>query len=180
MFTKSASDLFSLKGKSALVTGAAAGIGEAIASRFAEAGADLILVDKNEAGLKQLQEELSEFQTGIQIHIVDMAIREQIEDLWSKLEKPPEILVNNVGIYPPEDFRDLKEEFWQKIMDTNLNSAFRMCQRMIQQRYQSGGVIINVASIEAIIPFATNMVHYDTSKAGLIALTRALAKEYGV
>ena len=55
-----------------------------------------------------------------------------------------------------------------------------MCQRMIQKRYQSGGVIINVASIEAIIPFAPNMVHYDTSKAGVIALTRALAKEYGV
>jgi NAD(P)-dependent dehydrogenase (short-subunit alcohol dehydrogenase family) len=179
MFTKSASELFSLKGKTALITGAAAGIGEAIATRFAEAGANLIMVDKNEDGLKHLQEELAIFHTKIQILKIDMSIREQIETLWTNLENPPEILVNNVGIYPPEDFKDLKEEFWQKVLDTNLNSTFRMCQKMIQQRYQSGGVIINIASIEAIIPFASNMVHYDTSKAGVIALTRALAKEYG-
>jgi NAD(P)-dependent dehydrogenase (short-subunit alcohol dehydrogenase family) len=180
MLTKSAGDLLSLKGKSALITGAAAGIGEAIASRFAEAGADLIIVDKNEDGLKLLQAELAAFKTKIDIHKIDMSISEQIEALWRTLEKPPEILVNNVGIYPPEDFKELKDEFWQKIMDTNLNSTFRMCQRMIQKRFQSGGVIINIASIEAIIPFAPNMVHYDTSKAGVIALTRALAKEYGV
>jgi NAD(P)-dependent dehydrogenase (short-subunit alcohol dehydrogenase family) len=180
MFTKSAIELFSLKGKSALITGAAAGIGEAIATRFAEAGADLVLVDKNEDGLKLLQAELIPFKTKIDIHKVDMSISEQIEALWNTLDEPPEILVNNVGIYPPKDFRDIKEEFWQTILDTNLNSTFRMCQRMIKQRYQSGGVIINIASIEAIIPFAPNMVHYDTSKAGVIALTRALAKEYGV
>jgi NAD(P)-dependent dehydrogenase (short-subunit alcohol dehydrogenase family) len=179
MFTKSASELFSLQGKTALITGAAAGIGEAIATRFAEAGANLVIIDKNEDGLKHLQEELAVFQTKIQSLKIDMSIREQIETLWRSLENPPEILVNNVGIYPPEDFRDLTEEFWQKVLDTNLNSTFRMCQKMIQQRYQSGGVIINIASIEAIIPFASNMVHYDTSKAGVIALTRALAKEYG-
>jgi NAD(P)-dependent dehydrogenase (short-subunit alcohol dehydrogenase family) len=64
-------------------------------------------------------------------------------------------------------------------LDINLNSVFWMCQNMIRSRIKMGGTIINIASIEAILPFKEEMSHYDISKAGIIALSRALAKEYG-
>jgi NAD(P)-dependent dehydrogenase (short-subunit alcohol dehydrogenase family) len=179
MFSKNLTEMISLKEKTALITGAAAGIGRAIACRFAEAGARLHLVDINIEGMESLKQELGIFPVEVSIHRFDMASEEKIELLWSGLAEAPDILINNVGIYPPQDFRNLEDSFWQKVLDTNLNSTYRMCKKMISQRYKKGGVIINIASIEAIIPFARNMVHYDVSKAGIIALTRALAQEYG-
>jgi NAD(P)-dependent dehydrogenase (short-subunit alcohol dehydrogenase family) len=101
------SKLISLKGKKALITGSALGIGKAMAYRFAEAGADLELVD------------------------------------------------------------------------INLKSALLMGQHMIKRRLRKGRVIINIGSIEALIPFVEGMASYSISKAGVIALTRSLAKEDG-
>ena len=179
MFSKNLNEMTSLHGKTALITGAAAGIGRAIACRFAEAGANLHLIDINAEGLATLKQDLIVFHVETFNHVYDMSSEKNIEYFWSKIEQPPDILVNNVGIYPPQDFRTLEDSLWQKVMDTNLNSTYRMCQKMINQRYTKGGVIINISSIEAILPFANDLVHYDVSKAGIATLTRALAKEYG-
>ncbi len=177
---KPLSELISLKGKRALITGSAAGIGKAIAYRFAEAGADLELVDINKRSLATIERELSQFETKINIHELDLSKKEKIDALWKKLEgKEPDILINNVGIYPFKNFLEVDEAFFKQVMDINLNSTFWMCQHMINKRGKKGGVIINISSIEAIMPFATGLVPYDISKAGIIALTRALAKEYG-
>ncbi len=172
--------LISLQGRTAIVTGAAAGIGRAIATRFAEAGADLELVDINLKGLENLKQELSKMGRSINLYQFDMSVSENITALWQKWQDtPPEILVNNVGIYPPQDFLTLEHSVWQKVMDTNLNSTQHMCRYMLKSRGNKGGVIINLGSIEAILPFADDLAHYDVSKAGIIALTRALAKEFG-
>ncbi|MBA7562507.1 3-beta-hydroxycholanate 3-dehydrogenase (NAD(+)) 2 [subsurface metagenome] len=172
--------LISLKGERALITGCASGIGKAMAYRFAEAGADLELVDINKEGLRAVQKELSQFETEINIHKVDVSQREEVDALWEKLKgKEPDILVNNAGIYPFKDFLELDEAFVKKVMDINLNSAFWMCQYMIRTRLKKGGVIINIGSIEAIMPFAEDLVPYNISKTGVLALTRALAKKYG-
>jgi len=64
-------------------------------------------------------------------------------------------------------------------MDINLNSVFWMCQHMIKHRSKRGGVIINMGSIEALLPFKGDLTHYNMSKAGVLALTRTLAKDYG-
>lgn len=177
---KSLVDLISLKGKTALVTGAAVGIGKAISIRFGEAGADLVLVDINEEGLEQTKEEILKFKVGVKTHRVDLSKREDIENLWKGLEgEEPDILVNNAGVYSFRDFLELDEDFFEKTMRVNLYSALWMSQEMIRRRGKKGGVIINVGSIEAILPFAKNLVHYDISKMGVIALTRALAREYG-
>ena len=77
------------------------------------------------------------------------------------------------------DFLDIDEAFFQKVYAINLESVLWMCQRMIEARKKKGGVIINVSSIEAILPFKKGMVHYDTSKAGVIGLTRSLARDFG-
>lgn len=174
------SELVSLRNKRALVTGSGTGIGEAIANRFAEAGADLELVDVNEERLNKVKEELEQFSIKIDIHTVDLSKKEQIDALWRKLEgKEPEILVNNAGIYPGKSFLDVDEAFLEKVMDVNLNSVFWMCQHMIRSRLKKGGVIINMGSIEAVMPLKEGMSHYDISKAGVMVLSRTLASEYG-
>lgn len=76
-------------------------------------------------------------------------------------------------------FLDEDDVFLQKVLDVNLKSVFWMCQHMIKKRSRKGGVIINLGSIEAIMPLKEDLCHYDISKAGVMALTRALASQYG-
>jgi len=169
-----------LKGKTAMVTGSAAGIGKATAYRFAEARANLQLVDVNEEKLAKAREELSKHGTEISIHKVNLSKKEEIDSLWTKLkEREPDILVNNAGIYPLKDFLKLDPAFLEKVMNINLNSALWMCQHMIRSRMKRGGIIINIGSVEAVMPFKEDLVHYDISKVGVLVLTRALAAEYG-
>ncbi len=177
---KPLSELISLKGKRALITGSAVGIGKAMAYRFAEAGADLELVDMNIKGLGLVKRELSQFESEINIHKVDLSKEEEIDALWEALSgKGPDILVNNAGIYPFKNFLELDDSFLKKVIDINLRSALLMCQHMIRRRLKRGGVIINIGSIEAIVPLAEDLIPYDISKTGVIALTKALAKQYG-
>jgi 3-oxoacyl-[acyl-carrier protein] reductase len=111
---------------------------------------------------------------------VNLSSREEIAALWEELKgKEPDILVNNAGIYPFKGFLEVDDAFFSKVMDINLKSAVLMCQHMIKRRLKKGGVIINIGSIEALIPFVEGMTPYSISKAGVIALTRSLAKEYG-
>ena len=171
--------LISLRGRQALITGSAAGIGRAIAYRFAEAGANLILVDIDDAALACVRDELSLFKTEIKLYRVDLSRKVEIDELWASLEGDvPDILVNNAGIYPFKHFLDVDELFFRQVIETNLASAYWMCQHMIAQRYNLGGVIINVGSIEVVLAFKADLAHYSISKAGVIALTRALAKEH--
>jgi NAD(P)-dependent dehydrogenase (short-subunit alcohol dehydrogenase family) len=177
---KPLSELISLEGKRALITGSAVGIGRAMAYRFAEAGADLELVDMNKRGLGLVRNELSQFGSEIDIYKVDLSKETEIGALWEELSgKEPDILVNNAGIYPFKNFLEVDDAFFSKVLAINLKSALLMCQHMIRRRLKKGGVIINISSIEAILPFAENLVSYDVSKMGVIALTRALAKQYG-
>ncbi|HHH42174.1 MAG TPA: SDR family oxidoreductase [Chloroflexi bacterium] len=172
--------LVSLRGKHALITGAAAGIGRAIAYRFAEAGADLEIVDIDEGGLTALQDELAPFGTEIRVHVVDLSRKEEIDRLWESLDgRGPEILVNNAGVYPFKRFLEVDEGFYRRVMRINLEAVYWMCQHMVRRRKRHGGVIVNVGSIEAVLPFKEDLAHYSVSKAGVIALTRALAKEHG-
>lgn len=177
---KPLSELISLERKRALITGSAAGIGRAMAYRFAEAGADLDLVDMNIKGLGLVEKELAQFESQIDIHEVDLSREEEIDALWEELNgKEPDILVNNAGIYPFKNFLQVDDAFLKKVIDINLRSALLMCQYMIRKRLKRGGVIINIGSIEAIVPIAEDLIPYDISKMGVISLTKALAKQYG-
>jgi len=139
----------------------------------------MILVDINEEGLYTLKDELSKFGVEVLTFVVDLSKKENIVSLWNEIRgKEPDILINNAGIYVFRDFLEIDEKFLEKTMSVNLYSAFWMCQEMIKRRDDTGGIIINVGSIEAILPFAKGLVHYDISKIGVIGLTRALAKEY--
>ncbi len=174
------SKLVSLEKKKAMVTGSGTGIGEAIAMRFAEAGADLDLVDINEESLSKVKENLGQFKVKVRTHKIDLSKHQEIDKLWEEVKgEEPEILVNNVAIYPSKSFLKVDEAFLRKIMDVNLNSVFWMCQNMIRSRLKKGGVIINTGSIEAVMPLKEGLSHYGISKAGVMVLSRALASEYG-
>jgi NAD(P)-dependent dehydrogenase (short-subunit alcohol dehydrogenase family) len=143
-----------------------------MAKRFAEAGADLTLVDVDEKKLKGTSTELKEWGGEVTPRKVDLSKKAEIDALWDALKgEEPDTLVNNAGIYPFKDFLEMDEAI-------NLKSALWMCQRMIAAR-KKGGVIINVGSIEAVMPFKKGMVHYDISKVGVIVLTRGLARDFG-
>lgn len=176
----SLTSLVSLSGRRALITGAAAGIGRATALRLAEAGADLDLVDIDVDTLSGVAAELSGFGVEIALHHTDIARKSAIDELWAALPgPPPDILVNNAGIYPGRAFVDVDEAFYRKQLATNLDSVVWMCQAMIRRRIDRGGVIVNLGSIEAILPFKEDLASYGVAKAGVIALTRALAREHG-
>jgi NAD(P)-dependent dehydrogenase (short-subunit alcohol dehydrogenase family) len=163
-----------------MVTGAAAGIGKAIAYRLAQAGAELEIVDIDGKSLATAKSELDGLGRDVRLHIVDLSNKEERDKLWENLDgNGPDILVNNAGIYPFKSFLEVDEAFYRRVMETNLDSVYWMCQHMIRKRLKQGGSIINIGSIEAIIPFKEDLAHYSASKAGVIALTRALAKEHG-
>lgn len=166
--------------KTVLVTGASSGIGRAIAVRFAEAGAKLLLVDIDKDGL---EETVSVLGSGCDVsyYSFDLSSKVEINNFWEKIDTKqlPDILVNNAGIYPIKNFLKVDEDYLKKTLDVNMNSVFWMCQKFIQKRGKIGGIIVNTSSIEAILPFKQDLVHYTMSKAGVIALTRSLARDYG-
>lgn len=200
-------EMLSFRGRRALVTGAAGGIGLETAKRFAEAGAAVMMLDRDEDVLQRARYEVERTRvrvlddTGsagdeeprVSAHVLDLALREQIDAFWNGLsdDELPDILVNNAGIYPMEDFLEVDESFWRHTMAVNLDAVFWMCQHFIRRRKtvgrdrigrhgqdRRGGAIVNVSSIEAILPFKEDMVPYTTSKAAILTLTRGLARDY--
>ncbi len=173
-------DAYSLHGKKTLITGAASGIGRAISIRFAEAGSNLMLIDKDEKGLQDLSTELEQYDIQKQDYSFDLSYKDNIDSFWKNLdESVPDILINNAGIYPFMDYMKVDRDFYEKTLEVNLSSVFWMCQNFIRQRANSGGVIVNTSSIEAVTPFKEDLAHYSISKAGVIALTKSLARDYG-
>ena len=171
----------SFTGKTVLITGASSGIGQATALRFAEAGARLYLLGPHADGLDQTVKMCAKTDCQHLVYEIDLSDKAKIDEFWDKIDDNdlPDVIVNNAGIYPIMDYLKVDEDFLKKILDTNMNSAFWMCQSYIEKRGKLGGIIVNMSSIEAILPFKKDMTHYSISKAGVIALTRSIARDYG-
>jgi len=173
-------ELLTLAGRRALVIGAASGIGRAVARRFAEAGAALWLVDRDEEGLERLQTELSAAGAEVESRALDLAHKPAIDLLWADLaHRPPQILVNNAGVYAFRDLLGVDEAFYRQQMAVNLDAVYWMTQGFLRTLAGDEGVLVNVGSIEAFLPFAPGLAHYDAAKLGVVARTRAVAREYG-
>ncbi len=176
---KQLEELISLNEERVLITGAASGIGRATAMLFAQAGADLILIDVNKDGLRDVKKKAEENGVEVLVFYLDLSDKKKIDEFWEEIREIPSILINNAGIYPFQDYLKVDEEALKKVMDINLNSIFWMTQHFIQNRMDSGGIIVNVSSIETILPFKENLIPYSMSKAGIISLTRSVARDYG-
>jgi gluconate 5-dehydrogenase len=175
---------FRLDGRRAVITGASRGLGRAIAQAFAEAGANLVLVGRDEASLSTAEHELSPLGRKPIVLSADMGLPEVAErtcELVLERHGPIDILVNNVGgrrESTPLEKQSLAD--WQRLIDLNLNSAFVCCKAfggsMRQRRW---GRVINVASISGqIVNPGMHGRHYETAKAAIIGLTRALAADW--
>ncbi len=174
-------DCFSLEGKTALVTGASRGIGEAIARLLASRGARMILTSRKIEGLRGVEEEIRRAGGEVEslaCHAGDMA---QIEALFEEIRKRGhrlDILVNNAGTNPFfGDVLNADEKAWDKTFDVNLKGYFFMSQHAAKLMQKGGGgAIVNVASVNGVRPAPFQGI-YSITKAGIIAMTKSFAKE---
>ncbi len=167
-----------LDGKRALITGAANGIGRAIAERFAREGARLWLWDRQREPLFELAEELRAGGAEVALSVVDLAEGEEIARALAEDGAPLDILINNAGIGLQRPLLDHRPEDFARIFAVNLFAPFRLLQACARRMIAAGipGRIINIASV-AGMRSAHHRAAYGASKAALVSLTWTAATE---
>jgi NAD(P)-dependent dehydrogenase (short-subunit alcohol dehydrogenase family) len=171
-------NLFSLKGKTALITGGSSGIGFSMAQALGQAGAQLILVARRENYLKNAVETLKDF--NVKTFQIDLESSDFVEKI--KAEKV-DILINAAGMNLRQPFQNVTAEAFDTHMNVHVRAPFLLTQRFAPQMAERGfGRIINIASLQSYRAFA-NSAPYGAAKGAVIQLTRAIAQEwskYGV
>ena len=166
----------SIKNRRVVVTGAARGIGEAIARRLAREGAKLWLFDVDGEGLERASTAILKEGGAVQSVCVDVSDTVSVESAVKNLGTTIDILVNNAGITRDGLLTKLSVEDWDKVMNVNLRSAFLMCKAVVPgMREQKFGRIINIASRAWLGNIG--QVNYSAAKGGMVSLTRTLALE---
>jgi pyridoxal 4-dehydrogenase len=165
-----------LDGRVAIVTGAAQGIGRAIADKLAQEGATVVVADVNGDGAQQAAPEDG---MGMQVDISNEDdVKRMVDDTvvaYGKLD----VLVNNAAIVPFTPWDDVDFAEWRRIMAVNLDGTFLACHYAQRQMREAGyGRIVNMAS-NVVLAGTPNLAHYVASKGGIFAFTRALAREIG-
>jgi len=174
--------MFSINGKNAVVTGAAAGIGFGISKRFAEAGANVLLVDVNEDALVAASRKLAGLPGGVAIARLDIsdprsgaAMVQRCFEAFGSID----VLINNAGIFPQVPMLNMTPEMFDKVYQVNLRGlAFASqaaARQMIEKKKQ--GAIINIGSIDSLHPSMVGLAAYDASKGGVLMFTRNFALE---
>jgi 3-oxoacyl-[acyl-carrier protein] reductase len=169
---------FDLSGQTAIVTGAATGIGEAIARRLAAAGATIALVDLDIEGAQKVARTLGRGSFPIQFDVADpAAVRTAVEEVIRRTGRI-DILVNNAGIAgPAAPIWEQTDENWQRNIAVNLTGVFNLCRAVVPHMRSRGyGRIVNIASI-AGKEGNPRMAPYSATKAGVIGLTKSIGKE---
>jgi NAD(P)-dependent dehydrogenase (short-subunit alcohol dehydrogenase family) len=176
-------ELLSLKGRGAVVTGGAQGLGRGIARRLAEAGAGLLIGDLNLELAEKAADDLAAAYGGkviaAKLDVADSASVAAIADMAVVEFGGLDIWVNNAGIYPNIHLTEMSDDDWNRVMDINLRGVFagarEAARRMIEA--ENGGVIVNVASTAGFTGVAPGVVAYVTSKHGVVGMTKQLAIE---
>ena len=166
-----------LKNKRILITGGARGIGVATAARFLEEGAEVIVLDRDQAGCRRLEREMKALKGTIVADVRDpKAVARafhELDDLLNGLD----VLINNAGISHRQPFLDITPHQWLEIIDINLNGMFFVAQQAARRMLEEGsGVIINMGSTNGLVGYPLYAA-YNSSKAGVVELTRSMALE---
>ena len=176
-------ELFNIKDKVIFVTGAGRGIGQTVALGYAASGAKVSCFDMNLEGLKETQSKIRNLNKEIIISDGDVRESKDIREAITKTEKelgPIDVSFNSAGIANANPAEELSHEQWQNMFDINLSGIFFSCQeeaKVMMKRKK--GSIINIASMSGtIVNRGLKQVHYNSSKAGVIHLTKSLAMEW--
>ena len=176
------SDPMLLQDRTALVTGAATGIGEAIAHLFAAEGAHVLVFDRDLAGCTSVAQAIaanggsvSSFGGDVRNPAEVSAAVQSLIDRFGRID----ILINNAGIFPRRAFLEMTEAEWDEMHDVNLKSMFHTTKAVLpHMTKQRAGKIVNISSVTFHLGVAT-LTHYVSSKGGVVGLTRSLAREMG-
>jgi len=168
--------------KVAIVTGAAAGIGESIAHLFSGQGAHVFLLDVNGEGAGAVAEKIrsqggSAFSFPADVRDA-AAVRAVVKNALDRFQRI-DILVNNAGIYPRKPFLEMTEQEWDEVQETNLKGVFHCTKAVLSHMVErKSGKIVNISSVTFFKGLA-NLTHYVAAKGGVIGFTRSLAREMG-
>jgi NAD(P)-dependent dehydrogenase (short-subunit alcohol dehydrogenase family) len=170
-----------LAGRIALVSGGAQGIGRAIAQRFQQAGARVVIVDRDLTEGRRCAEELTAGDRSLPVEFIaaDLLAMDEVAGVATAVRQRHgrlDVLVNNAGIEIAKSFEACTPQDWDRILGVNLRGAFVLTQALLPLFPPDGGAIVNISSIHATHAFAESLP-YACSKAGLVALTRNLALE---
>lgn len=179
----SIAELISLKGRSAVITGAAQGLGFAIAKRLAEAGADIILADINGNLAKEAASRLGALYPSrvlpCQVDVTNSQSIQELAELALEAFGGLDIWVSNAGVYPNKSIFETTDDVWDQVMAINLRGVFagarEASKHMIQS--QKGGVIINIVSTAGFSGVAPGVSAYVASKTAVRGLIKQLARE---
>lgn len=172
-----------MNNKTVLITGASRGIGRATAILFAENGYNVLInYNKSEKEAQELLDELTNNGYSVRIYKADVSNRNEVNLMinycigeFGKID----VLVNNAGISTDKLFTELTDDDWHEMMNINVNGVFYTTQKALQYMIpEHSGKIINISSIWGMVG-GSYEVHYSTSKAAIIGMTKALAKELG-
>lgn len=171
------------KNKTALVTGGAKGIGAAICRELANMGYNLAVNYNSSCEAAQsLKNELLQI-ANVNIYQADVSDSLQVAQMFKSIEQDfggVDVLVNNAGIAEQALFTDITDDMWQRMIGTNLTGTFNCCRSALPYMInQKNGVVVNITSMWGQVG-ASMEVHYSTAKAGVIGLTKSLAKEVGL
>ena len=174
----------SFKGKTVLITGASRGIGRECALEFARQGASNIIIGYNKSESQALELESILRDAGVNALALKADVRSasEVKLMFRRAQAAfgqVHILVNNAGISGFSLFTDISEEMWDEMMDTNIKGMYLTCREALPDMIsEKDGAIVNISSIWGQVG-ASCEVHYSASKAAVIGLTKALAKELG-
>jgi NAD(P)-dependent dehydrogenase (short-subunit alcohol dehydrogenase family) len=181
---RSIAELVSLKGRNAVVTGGARGIGLVICNRLAEAGANVFIGDLNSAGADDAAASIAVHGVKTRGGFVDVGDAASVSALADRVVRDLggiDIWINNAGVVPSTSLLEMQDEDWDSVLNINLRGSFigaREAGRWMVKA-EKGGVIINLASLAGFSAYGPGFVHYTSSKHGVIGLTKALAVELG-
>ena len=170
--------------KTAVVTGASRGIGSKTAEMLCKNGYAVALIYKNsDEKAKMLKEELIKGGFVAECYKADVSHSTEVDFVFEKISNElgtVSVLVNNAGISSQSVFTDITDEMWSDTIGTNLTGVFNCCRAALPSMIKNhSGVIVNIASMWGEVG-ASCEVHYSAAKAGVIGLTKALAKEVGI
>ncbi len=178
---KANNELIDLTGKTAIVTGGGKGIGQGIAVRLAQAGANVVIADMDDVAAAQVSQELANQGHKTAAYKVDVADESTVKNLIAAVKDhfgTVDILVNNAGIYPPKPLAQMTAEEFERVIHVNLRSVFLTTKYAAElMKPQKSGKIINVTSIDALHPSMVGLAHYDASKHGVWGFTKNSALE---